>query len=70
MSDVALPGARGRELPPLHPRPFVGVSQKSIFKRPCQVLAMNTHKNGSKNGLRAPRTGMGCPHIGPFVGVP
>ena len=33
-----------------HPRPFVGVSQKSIFKRPCQVLAINAHK-------MAPRTG-------------
>ena len=27
-----------------HPRSFVGVSQKSIFKRPCQVLAINAHK--------------------------
>ena len=26
-----------------HPRSFVGVSQKSIFKRPCQVLAINAH---------------------------
>ena len=33
-----------------HPRPFVGVSQKSIFNRPCQVLAINAHK-------MAPRTG-------------
>ena len=33
-----------------HPRPFVGVSQKSIFKSPCQVLASNAHK-------MAPRTG-------------
>jgi hypothetical protein len=32
-----------------HPRPFVGVSQKSIFKRPYQVLAMNAYK-------MAPRT--------------
>ena len=35
-----------------HPRPFVGVSQKSIFKRPCRFLAMNTHK-------MAPRTSKG-----------
>ena len=33
-----------------HPRPFVGVSQKSLFKRPCQVLAINANK-------MAPRTG-------------
>ena len=36
----------------VHPRPFVGVSQKSIFKRPCRFLAMNTHK-------MAPRTSKG-----------
>ena len=32
-----------------HARPFVGVSQKSIFKRPCPFLAINAHK-------KAPRT--------------
>ena len=32
-----------------HARPFVGISQKSIFKRPCQFLAINAHK-------MAPRT--------------
>jgi len=32
-----------------HARPFVGVSQKSIFKRPCQFLAINAH-------TMAPRT--------------
>ena len=30
--------------PRYRPRPFVGVSQKSIFKRPCQVLAINANK--------------------------
>ena len=35
-----------------HPRPFVVVSQKSIFKRPCRFLAMNTRK-------MAPRTSKG-----------
>ena len=33
----------------IHARPFVGVFEKSIFKRPCQFLAMNAHK-------MAPRT--------------
>ena len=28
----------------VHARLFVGVSQKSIFKRPCQFLAIDTHK--------------------------
>ena len=32
----------------IHPRSFVGVSQKSIFKRPCQVLAINAHKMAPK----------------------
>ena len=27
-----------------HARPFVGISQKSISKRPCQFLAINAHK--------------------------
>ena len=58
-----------------HARPFVGVSQKSIFKRPCQFLAINAHKmaprttqwlqelpNGSKNYPMAPRTTLECPH--------
>ena len=34
---------------PFHARPFVGVLQKSIFKRPCQFLAINARK-------MAPRT--------------
>ena len=35
-----------------HPRPFVGVSQKSIFKRPCQVLAINAHKMAPRTSKR------------------
>jgi len=35
-----------------HPRPFVGVSQKSIFKRPCQVLAINAHKMALRTSKR------------------
>jgi hypothetical protein len=35
-----------------HPRPYVGVSQKSISKRPCRFLAINPHK-------MAPRTSQG-----------
>ena len=32
----------------VHARPFVGVSQKSIFKRPCQFLAINALKMAQK----------------------
>ena len=39
----------GLRRPTVHPGPFVGVSQKSIFKRPCQFLALNAHQ-------MAPRT--------------
>ena len=37
------------EVTTAHPGPFVGVSQKSIFKGPCQLLAINAHE-------MAPRT--------------
>ena len=47
----------------VHSRPVVGVSQKSIFKRPCRFLATNAHK-------MAPRPHLGYPHIGPFVDGP
>ena len=40
---------------------FVGVFQKSILNRVCQLLAIRANK-------MAPRTSMGCPHIGSFVG--
>ena len=44
-----------------HSRPVEGVSQKSIFNRPCQFLAINAHK-------MAPVTTLECPHEGPSVG--
>ena len=45
MLGLRLPeGGRSHSHKWVHPRPFVGVSQKSIFKRPCQVLAINAHK--------------------------
>ena len=34
--------------PVVHARPFVGVSHKSIFKRPCQLLAIDAHKMASR----------------------
>ena len=46
--DMGLEKRGGR----IHPRLFVGVSQKSIFNRPCQFLATNAHK-------MAPRTSKG-----------
>ena len=44
--DMGLEKRGGR----IHPRLFVGVSQKSIFNGPCQFLTTNAHK-------MAPRTG-------------
>ena len=49
-----------------HPRPFVP-SIKSHFWKISSTFGDKCPQNGSKNGLRAPRTGMGCPHIGPSV---
>ena len=34
---------------------------------PPRALRDDRPRNGSKNGEMAPRTGTGCPHIGPFV---
>ena len=50
-----------------HARPFVGVFQKSIFKRICQLLAINAPPNSCKNDPAAPRKTLGCPHEGPRV---
>ena len=43
---------------------FVGVFQKSILNRVCQLLAIRAHKMAP----RTSRTSLGYPHIGPFVG--
>ena len=50
----------------LHARPFVP-SIKSHFWKILSSFDDKCPQNGSKNGLRAPRTGMGCPYIGPSV---
>ena len=45
------PPPRGKNVPQAGPtlaRSFVGISQKSIFKRPCQVLAMNALKMAAR----------------------
>ena len=42
------------------------LNQKSFWKI-SSTFGDKCPQNGSKNGLRAPRTGMGCPHIGPSV---
>jgi len=55
---------RGRRLPTQGPSwGYFKVNSSetlSIFGDKCP-------QNGSKNEQRAPRTSMGCPHIGPFV---
>ena len=40
---------------------------KVNFSDTLSIFGDKCPQNGSKNGLRAPRTGMGCPHIGPSV---
>ena len=45
-----------------------GISQVN-FQETLSSCGDKCPQNGSKNGLRAPRTGMGCPHIGPSVGL-
>ena len=40
---------------------------KVIFSETLSTFGDKRLRNGSKNGLRAPRTGMGCPHIGVCV---
>ena len=40
---------------------------KVNFTETLSIFGEKCPQNGSKNGLRAPRTGMGCPHIGPSV---
>ena len=48
--------------------PLWGIS-KVNFQETLSSFGDKCPQNGSKNGLRAPRTGMGCPHIGPSVGT-
>ena len=59
---------RPRSVDPTHPRPFVP-SIKSHFWKISSTFGDKCPQNGSKNGLRAPRTGMGCPHIGSSVAL-
>jgi len=37
------------------------------FSETLSIFGDKRPRNGSKNGEMAPRTGTGCPHIGPFV---
>jgi len=41
---------------------------KVIFSETLSTFGDKCPQNGSKNGSTAPRTGLGYPHIGPFVG--
>jgi len=54
-------------LPP-PPEALCGGISKVNFQETLSSFGDKCLQNGSKNGLRAPRTGMGCPHIGPPVG--
>ena len=50
------------------PEALCGGIPKVNFKETLSSFGDKCPQNGSKNGLRAPRTGMGYPYIGPFVG--
>ena len=49
------------------PEALCGGISKVNFQETLSSFGDKFSQNGSKNGLRAPRTGMGCPHIGPSV---
>ena len=51
----------------ISPETFCGGISKVNFQETLSSFGDKCPQNGSKNGLRAPRTGMGCPHIGPSV---
>ena len=51
----------------LSPRKALRTSIKSQLWKISSTFGDKYPQNGSKNGLRAPRTGMGCPHEGPSV---
>ena len=58
-------GPRGLSVPP---EALCGGISKVNFQETLSSFGDKCPQNGSKNGLRAPRTGMACPHIGPSVG--
>ena len=58
---------------PTWQRPTQGPSWgylKVNFSETLSIFGDKRPRNGSKNGEMAPRTGTGCPHIGPFVVSP
>ena len=64
---TALPRSK-RAVPP--PRSTQGPTWRYLkvnFSETLSIFGDNRPRNGSKNGEMAPRTGTGCPHIGPFV---
>ena len=49
------------------PEALRGGISKVNFQGTLSSFGDKCPRNGSKNEQRAPRTSMGCPHIGPFV---
>jgi hypothetical protein len=67
-TPCASPGAVGRQgARGDPPEALCGGISKINFQETLSSFGDKCPQNGSKNGLRAPRTGMGCPHIGPSV---
>jgi len=53
-----------------HPRRALrGGISKVNFEQSLSTFCNKCPQNGSKNGSTAPTTGLGCPHIGPFVAL-
>ena len=48
-------------------RALHGGISKVDFEQSLSTFVNMCPQNGSKNEPRAPRTSLGCPHIGPFV---
>ena len=48
-------------------RALRGGISKVNFEQSLSTFSNKCPQNGSKNGSTAPSTGLGCPHIGPFV---
>jgi hypothetical protein len=55
------------EEPSKPPEALCGGISKVNFQETLSIFGDEYPQNGSKNEQRAPRTSMGCPHIGSFV---
>ena len=67
--ETALDGAPTCAMFAQCPRKALGGGISKVnFQETLSIFGDKCPQNGSKNEQRAPRTSMGCPHIGPSVG--